>query len=246
MYKEIVSTSSPMDVQTKHYTYTQNPTYSERYDSNLLYYKIMPTVKELEEDIAFVKEKQKSYTSDYVHLSFPENQDLPEEIRQKLEDLSFEISMEAILILNEQKADFSKESPLDIELEPLTEKWLEPYFERLDQDVKEYGELYGQQVRQFVSEIMLNNEILLAIYQGKIIGEVTLHFSEEYIEIDNFMVDETYQGQGVGSLLQREVLKRKKSNQKVILIVEKDASVYEMYRKQGYEEVASYSECYQS
>ncbi|NEW63455.1 GNAT family N-acetyltransferase [Granulicatella sp. zg-ZJ] len=244
MHKHIFMHLSENSVETSRYIYEQNERYSERYDSNVLYYKVMPTLEELKEDIAFVKEKQANYQSEYVHLSFPENECLPEDIEKVLKEWSFDLSTEVLMCLNEEKANFTKSCTFNVTIEKLTEKWLEIYFKKYDEETIQYGNLYREQAKQYIQDILQKGDILLAVDKDTIIGDVILHYQKDFIEIDNFQVDEAYQRQGVGTLLQKAVLHKKLSNQKLVLIAEQGSDAHMMYQHQGYEEIGFYIEGY--
>ena len=85
------------------------------------------------------------------------------------------------------------------------------------------------------------SKIFLALDGERIIGDVTAWFFGDYVEVDDFSVQEAYRGRGIGSALQRAALAGQK---KVILIAEEENRA--MYQHQGYEEVSWYWTALQS
>lgn len=75
----------------------------------------------------------------------------------------------------------------------------------------------------------------MAVKNDQIIGDVTAWVHGDFIEIDDFSVDEKFRGQGIGTNLQLEA---SRGFDKVILLSEEGNRA--MYEHQGYQEVSHY------
>lgn len=85
------------------------------------------------------------------------------------------------------------------------------------------------------------SNIFLALDGERIIGDLTVWYLGDYVEIDDFSVQKAYRGRGIGTALQRAALA---GQQKVMLIAEEENRA--MYQHQGYKEVSWYWTALQS
>ena len=131
----------------------------------------------------------------------------------------------------------------DIWILELVDSYLDAYLAYKYQAYLEYGQAYANQMRADNEANLLSNgsKIFLALDGERIIGDVTAWFFGDYVEVDDFSVQEAYRGRGIGSALQRAALAGQK---KVILIAEEENRA--MYQHQGYEEVSWYWTALQS
>ena len=69
-YKELLESGEPVYRETTRFKHFKNPVTSERYFSNYLSYKRMPSLSELEADLAYLAQEQAGYVSNYAFLFF--------------------------------------------------------------------------------------------------------------------------------------------------------------------------------
>lgn len=236
-YKELLESSEKAYLETNRYKHFKNIITSERYFSNYISYKIMPTVSEFLQDMIYLADEQKDYQSDFAFVFFEENAELSSELQRTLSQQGFESEKHIIFTnsLNHLKL-FEKEFD-DITFTKLNENYLEKYLKFKYEQSIVYGETYAKQMYNDNRANLLNNnaKVYLAIKDNQIIGDVTAWDYGEYVEIDDFYVQESYRGQGIGTRLQFDASRGFK---KVILISEEENR--KMYEHQGYEEVAYY------
>ena len=71
-YKELLESGEPIFRENTRFKHFKNPATSERYFSNYLSYKRMPSLSELEADLAYLAQEQAGYVSNYAFLFFAE------------------------------------------------------------------------------------------------------------------------------------------------------------------------------
>ncbi|HEN3060334.1 TPA: DUF5613 domain-containing protein, partial [Streptococcus agalactiae] len=89
-YKELLESSEKAYLETNRYKHFKNIIISERYFSNYISYKIMPTVSEFLQDMIYLADEQKDYQSDFAFVFFEENAELSSELQRTLSQQGFE------------------------------------------------------------------------------------------------------------------------------------------------------------
>ena len=242
-YKELLESGEPVYRETTRFKHFKNPVTSERYFSNYLSYKRMPSLSELEADLAYLAQEQKAYPTSYAFLFFAEKGEWSQEIRDFLEREGFETAKHLIFTNSVDQIQLRCSDLGDIWILELVDSYLDAYLAYKYQAYLEYGQAYANQMRADNEANLLSNgsKIFLALDGERIIGDVTAWFFGDYVEVDDFSVQEAYRGRGIGSALQRAALAGQK---KVILIAEEENRA--MYQHQGYEEVSWYWTALQS
>lgn len=242
-YKELLESGEPVYRETTRFKHFKNPVTSERYFSNYLSYKLMPSLSELREDLTYLAQEQKAYPTSYAFLFFAEKGEWSQEIRDFLEREGFETAKHLIFTNSVDQIQLRCSDLGDIWILELVDSYLDAYLAYKYQAYLEYGQAYANQMRADNEANLLSNgsKIFLALDGERIIGDVTAWFFGDYVEVDDFSVQEAYRGRGIGSALQRAALAGQK---KVILIAEEENRA--MYQHQGYEEVSWYWTALQS
>ena len=242
-YKELLEAGEPVYRENTRFKHFKNPVTSERYFSNYLSYKLMPSLSELREDLTYLAQEQKAYPTSYAFLFFAEKGEWSQEIRDFLEREGFETAKHLIFTNSVDQIQLRCSDLGDIRILELDDSYLDAYLAYKYQAYLEYGQAYANQMRADNEANLLSNgsKIFLALDGERIIGDVTAWFFGDYVEVDDFSVQEAYRGRGIGSALQRAALAGQK---KVILIAEEENRA--MYQHQGYEEVSWYWTALQS
>ena len=242
-YKELLESGEPVYRETTRFKHFKNPVTSERYFSNYLSYKLMPSLSELREDLTYLAQEQETYLTSYAFLFFAEKGEWSQEIRDFLEREGFETAKHLIFTNSVDQIQLRCSDLGDIRILELDDSYLDAYLAYKYQAHLEYGQAYADQMRADNEANLLSNgsKIFLALDGERIIGDVTAWFFGDYVEVDDFSVQEAYRGRGIGSALQRAALAGQK---KVILIAEEENRA--MYQHQGYEEVSWYWTALQS
>ena len=242
-YKELLESGEPVYRETTRFKHFKNPVTSERYFSNYLSYKLMPSLSELREDLTYLAQEQETYPTSYAFLFFAEKGEWSQEIRDFLEREGFETAKHLIFTNSVDQIQLRCSDLGDIRILELDDSYLDAYLAYKYQAYLEYGQAYANQMRADNEANLLSNgsKIFLALDGERIIGDVTAWFFGDYVEVDDFSVQEAYRGRGIGSALQRAALAGQK---KVILIAEEENRA--MYQHQGYEEVSWYWTALQS
>ncbi|HEO7183854.1 TPA: DUF5613 domain-containing protein, partial [Streptococcus agalactiae] len=145
-YKELLESSEKAYLETNRYKHFKNIITSERYFSNYISYKIMPTVSEFLQDMIYLADEQKDYQSDFAFVFFEENAELSSELQRTLSQQGFESEKHIIFTnsLNHLKL-FEKEFD-DITFTKLNENYLEKYLKFKYKQSIVYGEIYAKQM----------------------------------------------------------------------------------------------------
>ncbi|MGT2754775.1 GNAT family N-acetyltransferase [Streptococcus ovis] len=236
-YKELLESGEPIYKENDRFKYFKNPVTSERYFSNYLSYKVMPTVDELKVDLAYIADEQANYASDFAFLFFAEKEEFSDVLRKELEEQGFEFSKHLVFTNSVDQLQLPPRDLGAIKIVELTEEHLETYIQMKYQGNLEYGQVYANQMKADHEETLLSNssKVYLALEGDKIIGDVTAWFFGAYVEVDDFHVAKEYRGRGIGTALQLAAIA---DYQKVILISEEENRA--MYEHQGYTEVSWY------
>ncbi|AND79450.1 GNAT family N-acetyltransferase [Streptococcus pantholopis] len=242
MYKEILMAHLQKKLVTERYIYYSRSDLALRYDNNLLDYQIMPDRDSFKEDLDFIALQQKGYPLSYVNIAFPEKIELPEPWQAQLYGEGFELKR--FLVFTAPAASLNLSDSGAVRIEELSETSYQDYMDKHEEEYRQYGDTYYQQMSLFNRELASNTsggKIFLAIKKGQIVGELTAWYSQHFVEIDNFIVDEDLRGQGIGKHLQDRAVKTADS---VILVTEEDNRA--MYEHQGYQEAAFYWSAFKS
>ena len=242
-YKELLESGEPVYRETTRFKHFKNPVTSERYFSNYLSYKRMPSQSELREDLTYLAQEQEAYPTSYAFLFFSEKEEWSPEIRNFLEREGFETAKHLIFTNSVDQIQLRCSDLGGIRILELDDSYLDAFLAYKYQAHLEYGQAYVDQVLADNEANLLSNgsKIYLALDGQRIVGSVTAWFLGDYVEIDDFSVQEAYRGRGIGSALQRAALAGQK---KGILIAEEENRA--MYQHQGYEEISWYWTALQS
>lgn len=222
-------------VATERWSYFQDKSRPSTYWSNYLLYEVLPSLAEFEADVAWIKEQQSGYERTYVHVFFPDQADLSEELTAYMATEDYEVTKHLVMTAPVSALKLA-DKPLDgIAIVELSEELLPLYQDYRYQQRLVFGQDYAEEARQADQTILEEDcRIFLALHEGRIIGDVTGWYFGDYAEIDDFRVDEVFRGRGIGSQLQRAAIG---DCQQVILLAEEENQ--QMYQHQGYQ-VASY------
>lgn len=236
-YKELLESGQPFYFKNNRFKHFKNPVTSERYFSNFLSYKIMPNLAELQADLVYLGQEQRDYPSDFAFLFFVEKEEFSAVVKAYLEEQGFAFSKHLVFANQVNNLQLRARDLGNIRIVRLDESYLDAYLQIKYQANLEYGQPYADQLLADNRVNLLTNgsNIYLALDGDQIIGDVTVWFFGDYVEVDDFFVHEAYRGRGIGSALQLTALE---NQNKVILIAEEENRT--MYQHQGYEEVSWY------
>lgn len=236
-YKALLEADEVAYHETEAFTYFKNPATSERYFSNYMSYRQMPSVSQLKKDLDYVAKEQQDYPSDYAFLFFAENESLSPELFAYLETHDFHLEKHIIFTNKLAQLRLTWRDIAPIVIEPLSEKRLSAYLAYKYKMHLAYGQAFADQLQADNAANLLTNgsTVYLALKNDAIIGDITAWQHGDYIEMDDFSVLEEYRGRGIGTNLQ---YRASQGYDQVILISEEENRA--MYEHQGYQEVAYY------
>ncbi|MGT2911516.1 GNAT family N-acetyltransferase [Streptococcus cameli] len=236
-YKDLMESGETTYLETDRFKHFKDAQMSERYFSNYISYKTNPSLLNFQQDMAYLATEQAGYASDYSFVFFAEKAELTTELKAHLEEAGFETLKHLIFTNQVTNLRLSDKSLPDVSIVPLGDLYREAYFAKKYQDYLAYGTTYADQM-QLSNQAGLpkpGSQIFLAIKEEEIIGDVTAWYFGEFVEVDDFRVDDAFQGQGIGSALQKAAIA---DYEQVILIAEEENR--DMYQHQGYQEASWY------
>ncbi|MBF7095477.1 GNAT family N-acetyltransferase [Streptococcus sp. HF-1907] len=236
-YKELLEDNQPVYFENERFLHFKNELISERYFANYLSYKTMPNLADFQSDMAYLADEQRDYPSNFSFVFFMEMAELSDELRLFLLEQGFELEKHIIFTNQLVNLNLVERGLGDIRIASLDETWLAKYLELKYQQALPYGKSYAEQMLADNRKKLLSNgsKFYLAVKDDQIIGDVTAWVHGDFIEIDDFSVDEKFRGQGIGTNLQLET---SRGFDKVILLSEEGNRA--VYEHQGYQEVSHY------
>lgn len=220
--------------QTDLYKHYQLDEVKDRYDSNFIEFTSTPNLSELLAALAYLRQVHHKSGRNFLKVVFPQNQEIPYELRQFLLDHNYGIS---ILEMYAIKPSVFTRTPLQPEvlISFVTEETLEGYLKIHYEDAQQWGEPYAHANRDMLKRdfLLQRKKQVVAVLHDEVIGSVDLIESPELVEIDNLYVLPAHQKQGVGTKIQQFVMKNF-ADKTIILVADGVDTPREMYTKQGY------------
>ncbi|BCB04635.1 GNAT family N-acetyltransferase [Bacillus sp. KH172YL63] len=216
------------------YEHIHFPEMLTRYDSNFLKFKRMPTRAEFLEAASFLRKFQQSNGQKHVKYIFPQDQELPAELKAVMEEEGYGIGFTELYKIAPDVFPRVENTP-EIEIREVSEVELDAYLAfQYEQDMA-YGaafadEKVGMHKRNFQHPHVMQ---VLAYDKGEPAGSVDVIIKDETAEIDGLMVHETFQKKGIGTRLQQFVMDRF-DDKTVILVADGEDTPRLMYQKQNY------------
>ncbi|MBM7641785.1 GNAT family N-acetyltransferase [Streptococcus loxodontisalivarius] len=219
------------------FRYIKNEKLNLRYYENYLSYKIQPDLATFQSDLKYLVEQQSNYPDPFAFFFFAENAELTGDLKDYLTGAGFDLSKHLIFTNQLKNLNLKEKDISPVRIELLDESYLADFVQLEYEAQLAYGQDYANQMKVYHENDLLADpsKIYLALDGQKIVGAVTAWHFGDYIEIDDYHVDEAYQGRGIGTALQSAA---SRGYEKVILLSEELNR--EMYEHQGYEEVGYY------
>ncbi|MGJ9460538.1 GNAT family N-acetyltransferase [Oceanobacillus sp. CF4.6] len=231
---EDIYTIGDIVFENKLYKHIHYPEMLNRYDSNFIEFKHLPTLAEFKEAEDYLSEFHFARNQKHVKFYFPENEKPDEKEMNYFKKQGYEVGYLELYAI--QPDQFPKiENSSDILVQSVTDDNFEAYLKlRFEQDL-EFGKDFATQKiglnkRQFNNPAIMQ---IIASYKGKPAGAVDVIMTEKMAEIDSLDVNEFLRKKGIGSRLQYFVM-RKFWDKTVILVADGEDTPREMYQKQNY------------
>lgn len=205
-----------------------------RYDSNLLAFKKMPSLQEFIEAEQQLHTHHQQYGQHHLKFLFPPNEKISGEVAAYL--ISERYSISFLELYSIEPGRFSGGKNPEVEVRFAKEEDLTALLElNYNEDLK-YGsnfaaEKQGHLQRTFMSA---GRYFVIAYIDGVPVGFLQLIEEPDTVEIDNFFVLDSMQKKGIGSQMQQFVMDHF-TEKTIILVAEGEDTAREMYRKQKYE-----------
>lgn len=211
-----------------------------RYDSNYFQLKYQPTLAEFELIENMHIDFSQKVGLDHIKFLWPENKGFTPEVVPYFEEAGYGLEMLELYTICPENF-VSSQINSNIEVVQVTEKTLAEFKSINYKEDLTINKSYAENMQAFYESLFsLDNYLfLIAHLNDKAVGSVILIESDNYVEIDDLFVDKDYRYQGIGTEIQKTVMKLANKRQKnVILVADAEDSPREMYKKQGYNYVS--------
>ncbi|GAB3048191.1 GNAT family N-acetyltransferase [Virgibacillus ainsalahensis] len=221
--------------ENEQYRQVHYPEMLNRYDSNFIEFKLMPSLSVFKDMANNLREFHFRHGQNHEKYYLPANEKPGEALIDYLEDTGYETGFLELYAIQPDQFPLMKERP-EIKVGEVTADKLDILLDlQYKQDVA-FGREFAKQKtkwmkRQFDDPNFLQ---LMAFYQGTPAGYVDIIIAEDTAEIDNLTVLEPFQRRGIGSNLQKYVME-KFVDKIVILVADGEDTPSVMYQKQNYQ-----------
>lgn len=215
----------------KHY---HTPEMLNRYDSNLIEFKRMPSLLEFQEAEQILHTYHTQYKQNHLKFTFPSNEQISDEVTEYLKSNSYSVSFLELYTIEPSQFCSKRNSAVTVRF--VTEEDFEAALElNYKEDIK-YGINFAKEKKEHLKRLFrLNDRHFVIAYDNKIpVGFSHLIEQPDIVEIDNFFVLESMQRKGIGGTIQQFVMDHF-PEKTIILVAEGEDTAKDMYRKQNYE-----------
>jgi len=236
-----LTTFSSVVYDNEFFTQFTNQDLPKQYDSNFITLKYPPTLPEFKLIEKMHREYQQSIGQQHLKINWPDDTGLFVNVLDYLNQQNYNIGKQKLAYI---KAEYFtlKQFNHQVNIESVTDKSFAQFLEINYEEDLSYGREYAEH-KQSVYHYQYRQpcvQFLLAKTTSDPVGSLVLIHSNDYIEIDNVLTSKTHRNTGIASSMLHfvinEILKR---NQIIILAVDAEDTPKEMYKKLGFEMIAS-------
>lgn len=216
------------------FTHWHAADFLERYDSNFIAFKQLPTVDVFQQAETYLAQFHQQRGQHHLKFYLPDNTYLQQDLQEYTKAAGYlESSLELYAI--EPHAFRSKPAVSTVIIEEVTKENLEELIALKYAEDLQFGEQFAKNKEGFIRLQFQDEAVqqLIAFEEGIAVGYVDVHLTQTTAEIDELTVKEAFQKRGIGSQLQQFVMTAH-ADKIVLLLAEADDTPREMYRKQNY------------
>lgn len=223
-----------IEKETEIYTHYVLDEVRDRYDSNFIQFKKIPSLRDLTSIESYLKKYHQSHGRKHLKFVFPQDKEVPMTIRHYLKNESYEIGILEMYAIK-PRVFLSIALNNETTIEYVTNKTLSRYLTLHYEDALQWGPSYAlgkgkMQERDFHEKRKVQ---IIARIGDEVVGSTDLIVCKRTAEIDNLYVLPKYQRQGIGTKIQQFVMDNY-TNKTIILVADGEDTPREMYTKQGY------------
>lgn len=229
--------------ENEFFTQFYNDKLPDRYDSNYVLLHFSPTVQEF----LIIENIQKEYiiseAADQIHLKFrwPENTGIMIDLLDYLSKKQYKIGKEELMYALPHTIDIGQIDP-KFKCEIVNKDKLGDFFTLNYKDnlliSNEFAD-FSERTYHYQFE-QPNTEFLMVTINDLPVASLTLHISDNFIEIDHVLTDKDYRKQGIASHMIHYVMNVWNGNKKpLILVVDAEDTPKNLYEKLGFKVISS-------
>lgn len=195
----------------------------------------MPNIAEFLLVEEYLQNFQRNHHQQHLKFCFSDNDPLVFEMINYLSTQGYGQGLTELYGIHPEWFPKIRESSI-IQVLPVTRELLPDYLAFEYELDAPYGTAFAAQKQLLYKKVFHDNRMLqlLAFYAGEPAGAVDVILSEKTVELDNFVVLESYRNKGIGTRLQQFVMNQF-ADKYVILAADGYDTAREMYQKQNYQ-----------
>ncbi len=223
-----------LEKETEDFKHYKLDEVKNRYDSNFIEFKVMPTMQQLQDAERDLKQFQRLRGQQFLKFVFPQDDEIPFEIRHYLSEQDYSIEIMEMYAIHPNV--FTKEIlNTNVVVEFLTKHDLSSYLALHFDESFKWGESYEEDKQNMLTRNFKEQRKaqIIAKIDGQVVGSVDVIVEKDTAEIDNFYVLPQCQRQGIGTKIQQFAMEQY-SDKTILLVADGEDTPREMYTKQGY------------
>lgn len=219
--------------ETAEYKHFHDLDFLNRYDSNLISWKSMPSIKLFKEVEFTLRNFHLQYNQQHLKFIFPPNEKISIDIQNYLISNNYSIGFLELYSILPKNFIASKNSETSVQF--VTEKNLEDFLKLQFNEDLQFGESFANEKQTFLRHQHILDKVyhIIAYNQSIPVGSAIVIEKEETAEIDNLFVLESFQRKGIGSAIQQFIMNHF-HDKTIILVADGEDTPREMYQRQNY------------
>jgi len=219
--------------ETKEYKQFHNAEFLSHYDSNLISWKSMPSIRLFMEVEDVLRHFHAQNKQNHLKFIFPPNEKISNEIQNYLSSNNYSIGF--LELYSIRPNDFKANKNSEISVQFVTEENMEDFLELHFNENLQFGEDFAKEKQNLLrtQHNIDNFHQIIAYEQSKPVGSVIVIEKEDTAEIDNLFVLPFFQSKGIGSTIQHFIMAHF-HNKTIILVADGEDTPKEMYQRQNY------------
>lgn len=217
------------------YRQVHYPKMLNRYDSNYIEFKRMPSLEKFIEVADYLRAFHLEKGQKHVKFYLPENEKPTVDLLDYLKGENYEVGFLELYAIDPETFPNVDAHPAII-IQAVVADSFTTYLNLQYKADLQFGEEYAKQKINLYKRHFNDPTIMqiIAYYQGIPAGSVEVIIADETAEIDGLSVKEAFQRKGIGSRIQQFVMDTF-SDKTVILVADGEDTPREMYRRQNYQ-----------
>lgn len=219
--------------ETTAYKHFHESDFLNRYDSNLITWKHMPSIELFKEVEISLRNFHKQKNQKHLKFIFPPDEIISEDIHTYLIAKNYSIGY--LELYSIKPSDFAARKNPEISVHFVTDKCIDDFLQLQFNEDLQFGESFAKEKQTFLRKqyTLENIHHIIAYNQETPVGSTIVIEKQDTAEIDNLFVIESEQHKSIGSTIQHFVMEHFRTKT-IILVADGEDTPREMYQRQKY------------